>query len=157
MRAIHLLMSAALCFALAIGVAGAETASTAAVITDFATQKSEIIKKLNDGSSYAEISENDRREVLQALDRMEQILAGRSVEALSEAQRVALFNNQELVTVLLTRAEYDSQVVCSRGRTVGTHFRTTRCETLAQRRHRHTLTDETVQRLQRGMQLEPGR
>lgn len=152
MRSINTLLSAAaLCLALGLGAARADDAKLAVADGDFQAQKSQIIQQLNDGKTYAEISAADRAEVLQALDRMEQLLAGRSASELSESQRISLFNNQELVNVLLTRAERDSQVVCTRGRTVGTHFRATRCESLAERRQRHNVTDEVVQRLQRGI------
>lgn len=116
----------------------------------FSEQKAAIIQKLNDGSTYAQISPEDRSQVLQALDRMERLLAGRSPDALNEDERIAVFNNQEIVHVLLTRAERDSQVVCTRGRTVGTHFRATRCETLAERRNRHEVTELALQRLHKG-------
>lgn len=140
--------------AILAGTASASMVDVARGDAGFAGQKAAIIQQLNDGSTYAQISADDRTLVLQALDRMERLLAGRSPDALSEDERIAVYNDQELVNVPLTRAERDSQVICTRGRTVGTHFRATRCESLAERRQRHEVTDLVVQRLTRGMTKE---
>ena len=48
-----------------------------------------------------------------------------------------LLNDQALVNTVLTQAADDSRLICSREQKVGTRFKTTVCETVAQRRERN--------------------
>jgi hypothetical protein len=108
----------------------------------FAEQKRRLVRSL-DSKEYFEISDQDRQKVVDALDRMERHLTGiTSVEQLDEPQRIAVFNDQELVNALLTDAREDSRLVCKREKKVGSNMPTTSCMTIAQRRE----AQETAQR-----------
>lgn len=96
----------------------------------FATIRSE----LGDGKTFSEISLDDRSKVQVALARMERTMNGRSVEQLNEDERLAVFNDQELVNGVLTKAREDSRMVCRREKTLGSHMPTNQCMTVAERR-----------------------
>jgi hypothetical protein len=101
----------------------------------FIEQKQTIIAQLGDGKTYSEISSKDRGEVTAALDRMDVAIgtAG-SVDALTMEQKVAVFNDQEVVNTLLTKARKDSRLVCKRETTVSSRLPTTQCLTVAERK-----------------------
>lgn len=91
------------------------------------------IRQALDTEDYAEITAADRRTVLDLLDRMEEQLAN-GVDALNEDQKVRLFNWQDQANMILVGAAEDSRLVCRREQKVGTRFKTTHCETVAERR-----------------------
>ena len=82
--------------------------------SDLAGQRAVVLKEMEAGARFAEISDDDKADVFAALDRMEKRLAGRSVDQLGEAEKVALINDQELVNALLTKASIDSRIQCRR-------------------------------------------
>lgn len=92
------------------------------------------IRQALDTEQYAEITANDRRTVLDLLDRMQAQLEGGGLEAMSADQKARLFNLQEQANVILVNAAEDSRLVCRRERKVGTRLATTECLTVAQRR-----------------------
>ncbi|MET0718899.1 MAG: hypothetical protein ABWY34_10940 [Pseudoxanthomonas sp.] len=102
---------------------------------EFAQQKQDIIAKLADGKTYSEISSQDRGTVRAALDRIEDKLNGAGgVEGLTMEQKVEVFNDQETVNTLLTKAGKDSRLVCKRETTVSSRLPTTQCLTVAERK-----------------------
>ena len=101
----------------------------------FAEQKRDIIVKLSDGKTYSEISSNDKGAVTAALDRMEVKINGAGgVEGLTMEQKVEVFNDQEVVNNLLTKARKDSRLVCKRETTVSSRIPSTQCRTVAERK-----------------------
>ncbi len=101
----------------------------------FAEQKQALEHEIVAGERYRGIAPKDRERVLEALDRMEANLAGiRSVSELDERRRLAVFNDQELINVVLTQAAEDSRVVCTRETPVGTRLATKVCKTVGERR-----------------------
>lgn len=123
------------------------TAKPEVSVTDdgFAAQVRAIEKDLSDGKTYAEMSRTERDEVRSLLDRMSNRLKEvGSVDQLPEDEKLALFNDQERVNAMLVKGYADSRLVCDkRGRT-GTHFKQTKCQTVAERRRR---TEEDQQNL----------
>ena len=101
----------------------------------FAVQHQAILEDLR-GDKYVEISPQDRQTVLEALERIAARLGDQAddVLGLSEADRVALFNDQSLVNSLLTQAGEDSRVVCRREKTIGSQRVQNQCMTVAERR-----------------------
>lgn len=126
-----------LLFAFLILFAGATAAEDRDTRVDvngeFAMQRQKIVTALDDGKSYSEITQADREKVLAALARIGTALqhAG-GVEDLSKDQRVAVFNDQELVNAILTRSGEDSRLVCKRTMATGSHRTTTQCMTVAE-------------------------
>lgn len=117
---------------------------------DFAAQRAAIEKALGDGKTYVEISQADRREVRTALDRMGVLLeGGKTADALTEDQKVDLFNAQETVNSLLTRAAADSRVVCTRIEKTGSHRKISVCSTVAERDRRRQLDQDRLQNSQK--------
>lgn len=99
----------------------------------FQERKARIESDFAQGDRYSAISEFDRRQVLEALDRIAAALDGvQDVEELTPQERADLFTDQELVNTVLTDAREHSRVVCKREGTVGTRFKSTRCKTVAE-------------------------
>jgi hypothetical protein len=127
-----------------------ETAKLSA-LDQFEQQKATILQDIKDNTVYSEISHKDANIVRDALNRMSENLEG--VADLSEMtvdQRAALYNDQELVNTVLTMAENDSRMVCRRRGRLGTNFKTTICETVAERRERQEADRLVIDQLLRG-------
>lgn len=120
---------------------------------NFAEQRAVIEKDLADGKTYAEISSADRAKVRESLGRISQRLDGvDSVESLDIQDRVAVFNDQELVNNILTQAASDSRLVCDRDVPTGTRLRKTTCQTVAERnRRREADQDHLLRNVQNGI------
>lgn len=147
-------MSKTLLMVLMFGFASAASATTEPGVSvtegSFAAQSRAIEKSLSDGKTYVEMSRVERDEVRTILGRMSARLEGiDSVEQLSEEDRLALFNDQERVNAMLVKGYADSRLVCDkRGRT-GTHFRESKCQTVAERRRRTEADQNSMRALQR--------
>ena len=147
-------MSKTLLMALLFGFASAASATVDPPVSvtegSFAAQARVIEKALSDGQTYAEMSRAERDEVRSILGRMADRLEGvDSVEQMSEEDRLALFNDQERVNAMLVKGYADSRLVCDkRGRT-GSHFRETKCQTVAERRRRAEADQASMRALQR--------
>lgn len=135
MRLILLATAVALCLA-AASAFGASKATT--VKTDpslFPSVKAQIEKELADGKTYSELTATEKREVLAALERIETLLAeAGSVEALPTEAKVRLINDQEFVNTVLTQGREGSRLICRQETKTGSHRRTPKCQTVAERR-----------------------
>jgi hypothetical protein len=134
-------MFRAAAFAFALVLAPAVFASQEMAVSvgegDFARQRAEIEKDLNDGKTYSEISAADRATVKEALDKLSGWLDGvQSVDALNESTRVAVFNAQEEINTILTEARADSRLVCERSKPTGSNRYVNTCQTVAERERR---------------------
>lgn len=116
---------------------------------DFTAQRANIEKGLADGKTYAEISSADRSKVRETLDRMAAVLNGESPDALTADRKVALYNDQEVVNTILTRAAADSTQVCTREAATGSHRKVTTCATVAERARRRQQDQDTLGKSQR--------
>lgn len=124
---------------------GSDAPSRLNVSVPFEQQKDKILAELGDGKTYAEITQQDRVEVRNALTRISDSLqkAG-GVDQLSEGDKAKVFNDQELVNTILTRAGEDSRQVCTREKKVGSHRPTTQCYTVAERRRMREDTQNDI-------------
>lgn len=85
--------------------------------------------------SYSEISLEDKSRVQQALGRIKLKMEGHTLSSeLSPQDRTAVFNDQELVNTVLSRAREDSRLICRRERSTGSNMAQNVCMTVAQRR-----------------------
>lgn len=100
----------------------------------FAEQRQRVESALNGGSTYREISAEDRAKVLQALGRMGSKLDSQKLADLNEPDKLEVFNNQEIVNTLLTKAADDSRMICQRERVVGSKLPQNVCMSVAERR-----------------------
>src|SRR3970040_319822 len=99
----------------ALGHAGQGKQKLDLTAASYAEQKAEVEAALADGGTYAEIDPMKRQEVAGALDRIAEILeATGDVEALTAEQKVKVFNDQELINTILTRAGEDSRIIWRR-------------------------------------------
>lgn len=100
---------------------------------EFTAQKALFVQQLDDGKTYSEITPENRKQVVSTLDRMDaRVQKFGSVNQMTDAERVAFFNDQEAVNTLLTNAKEDSRVVCKRETPVGSHMMVTKCRSVAQ-------------------------
>ena len=103
----------------------------------FAEQKTRIHADLADGETYSEISQQDIASVKGALERISiKLEQPGGLEGMNDASKAALFNDQELVNNLLTKAGKDSRVVCVREKKLGSHRTTSNCMTVGERARR---------------------
>lgn len=124
----------ALFFAAAPALAGSAPLVKADART-FPSAKAQIEKDLADGKTYGELTATKKREVLAALERIEDVLAeAASVEALPTEAKVKLINDQEFVNTVLTQGREDSRLICRQETKTGSHRRTPKCQTVAERR-----------------------
>ena len=122
----------------------------------FDKQRGDIIEAL-EGKQYYEISDDAKRQVIEALDRMSARLQGvGSIDQLGDEDKVAVFNDQELINNLLTNAAADSRLVCTRQKSLGSNMRSNSCMTVAERRRRQEESREQMRRMQRSAPLPAG-
>jgi len=101
----------------------------------FGQQKHAVLTELSTGEQYAAISDQDRQIVTSLLHRMQELVGvSGEVDSLSASERIQLFNDQEQVNAILTRARDDSRLVCRRETVVGSRLSQTVCLTVAERR-----------------------
>jgi hypothetical protein len=125
------------------GVTFAADAALDVAAQPFSAQRAQIEADLSDGKTYAEIAPEDRRTVNSSLERMTELLGGaHDANALGEDARMALFNEQEVVNTILTRARADSRVVCRKRAPVGTRFAQAKCESVADARRKREESQE---------------
>jgi hypothetical protein len=72
-----------------------------------------------------------------------------SIDDLDPPVRTQLFNDQELVNHVLTKAQADDKVICQRTRRVGSNLYTNTCLTVGQRRRSQESVEQEMQRLPR--------
>jgi hypothetical protein len=128
----------------------ASTQPSLDVETPFDVQRHAIEQKLADGKTYTEISVNDRSMVREALSRISNTLGmDGSVDSLSETQKASVFNDQELINTILTKASVDSRVVCEQVTQVGSHRKVSVCKTVAERRRIREEAQDNLRSAQR--------
>ncbi len=100
----------------------------------YVEQRQRIVDDIRGGEVYSEIRAEDRANVLAALERIDAKLVNGDRASLPEADKVAVFNDQELVNTVLTQAREDSRLICRRERVVGSNMPQNVCSTVAERR-----------------------
>ncbi|MCD9086149.1 hypothetical protein [Stenotrophomonas sp. SY1] len=120
----------------------------------FQAQQVKVRSDLMGGEAYSEIAAADRDRVIAALDRMSLIIGNGTLEALSPDQQVQVFNDQEFVNNVLTKARSDSRLVCRRQKTIGSHMPATQCLTVAERERMRRNVQNQVGPLRTGKNTE---
>lgn len=138
---------------LAVGVAQAKPKQKEAVFEPskpLLEQVERIEAQLKDGETYSELSGDKRAEVREALSRLRGIAEQYpSEQSVPEKVKVQQFNEQDRVNVILTKAREDSRQICTREKTVGSNFATTRCMTVAERQRAKDNGQRALQDAQR--------
>ncbi|MGE8258829.1 MAG: hypothetical protein ACN6RJ_05340 [Stenotrophomonas sp.] len=127
-------------FAMLLGLSAAAQAGSEKLVVQMdrqapvADQVRQVEKALDNGE-YAEISTDDRAQVRQSLARITQRMGDRqTVQELPATVQNEVFNDQERINTILTRAHADSRQVCQHTRTTGSNMPKSRCLTVAERR-----------------------
>lgn len=135
----------------ATSLAAAGDPVTARAPRAFDRQAAVVKEDLKPGGQYDSLSAQDRTRALDLLERIGNRLhrAG-SVDAMSENDRVALFNDQGELNGLL-RGSAGSELVCEKGQVTGSRLTSTTCLSAAQREewkreHSEALRDSTQRR-----------
>ncbi len=115
----------------------------------FKAQQQKVLEDLR-GEIYQEISNEDRAQVVAALERMALVIGEGTAQNLPEAQKVAVFNDQELVNATLTKARNDSRLVCRREKQIGSNMPTTQCLSVAERERQRRDSQTYVRNVQDG-------
>ncbi len=127
---------AALTFFLAVGGAMAsDNLQGVQTKQEFVAMKAKVDKDLGDGVQYKEISPEDQKTLIATLAQMDE--RWKKIDDGSQAspdERVAMANDQEVVTTILQHASKDSRVICERIEPLNTHRSQNVCKTVAQRR-----------------------
>jgi hypothetical protein len=122
----------------------------------FQAQQMKVRADLREGEVYSEITAPDRERVIAALDRISAAVGDGSVDALSPEKRVSVFNDQELVNGVLTKARADSRLICKREKAIGSQMATTQCFTVAQRERMKGDSDRFMRSVQGGKDAKVG-
>jgi len=134
-KSMRVLVLIVLSFVLGVGSAMADGAMQGLQTQQqFVAMKTQVIKDLNDHDKYKEITPEDQKTLMNALNRMD----GRWQNAdpsgqLTPAEQTAMANDQEVVTSILTHTAEDSRLVCERVATIGTNLPKRVCKSVAQR------------------------
>lgn len=103
--------------------------------------------------SYSEMTLEDKNTVQQAIGRIRLKMEGHTqFDELNPQARTAVFNDQEVVNTVLTRAKEDSRMVCRRERVTGSNMQQSTCRTVAQRRRDTEDSRRLLDNQQRGNQ-----
>lgn len=116
----------------------------------FRAQRADIESKLADGKTYAEIKPADKRAVLDAFDRIERAIgSNENAVDLSEEKKRQVFNDQELINVVLTKAHADSRLYCEWIVRTGSRVKQSFCQTVGDRRRNLEASVSTLEQIQR--------
>jgi predicted metalloprotease len=126
----------ALSLLLAVGSALADDIPGLQSKQEFQSQKASFTKALaSRDDKYKELSAEDQKTVLATFDEMERRWSkADDVSGLTEADKVAMANDQEKVSTILTHAATDSRIVCERKPQIGSNLPKNVCKTVAERR-----------------------
>ena len=116
----------------------------------YAEQRLRIMNDLQGGEVYSEISAENRMRVVDALGRIDALLGKGGHASLPDKDKIEVFNDQELVNTVLSKAREDSRLVCTREKKVGSHRTTNSCKTVAERRRD---MEESQNSLRRNMRV----
>jgi hypothetical protein len=122
----------------------------------FEAQKAKIHAQMIKGGEYGEISAEDRADVLRRLESIELALGlgDGTAGGLPPDRQLDIFNHQSAINQILTRAEADSRVVCTRERKTGSKFPVNRCVTVAEARREREDARDWSKTLNRTMRPE---
>jgi len=96
---------------------------------DFDATRAHLIAQL-DTDRYSEINASDKTSVIEALDRIDSILA-KGPAQMSDQDRVDIYNDQELINEITTHAATNSRLYCEREAPTGSHLVRVICLSMA--------------------------
>jgi hypothetical protein len=112
---------------------------------DFVTMKLQISKDFEQNRRYREITADNQEIIKKTLARMdERWQKADEFTQLSQADRLEMVNNEQLVDTILRRAAIDSRTVCQREEPIGSHFPKNSCKTVAQQKREQERAQESI-------------
>ncbi|TFZ43776.1 hypothetical protein E5C33_16965 [Stenotrophomonas maltophilia] len=115
------------------------------------------VEKAISSENYSEIGLEDKSRVQQALGRIKLALGSHErVDQLSPHDQTQIFNDQEVINTIMTRAHADSRMVCRRERSTGSNMPQSVCLTVAQRRRAQEDSRKSLNDTQRFNNFKPG-
>lgn len=142
----HLRSIAALALLFAIGSAMAEdNIHGLQNRQDFTVMKSKITKDLGEGRQYREMTADDQKLLMTALQRMDDRWqhADQSGQ-LNPNDRVEMANDQEIVANITEHASADSRVICERIEPINSHLPKNVCKTVGQMRREQDKSQDAM-------------
>ena len=142
---------------LSVGAQAADVPMAEIRANGFEEQRAAIIAGFASGERYSEIDDEQRADVLGALDRMQGLLdPSTSIDQLPVEAKVAIYNDQEIINTILTDAQAASREVCKRHRTVHSRLKTSECHTVAEWERRREAGRELAERARGTASQGPG-
>lgn len=117
----------------------------------FADTRAAIIREVDRGDLYREITDVQRKTLFAELDEIAGLMGASSSP--SQGDQATLQRLQNSVNELLVRVAEDSKLVCRRERGLGSNIPTRVCLTVAARRRQEAASQEAMRR----QQASPGR
>jgi hypothetical protein len=103
----------------------------------FAEVSANVRKGMEPGGRYQYVKPEERKTIDGKLDEIGALFQKNgSVDAMSEATKIELFNAQEVVNSILTRRDGE-RVICKKEAPIGSHIPITTCHTYAQEEDAH--------------------
>jgi hypothetical protein len=111
----------------------------------FTAMKAHVVNDLNDHDKYREITPEDQKSLMAALNRMEARWQNADPSGkLTSSEQTEMANDQEVVTSILTHTADSSRMVCERVATIGTNLPKRVCKSVAQREREMKATQEAL-------------
>ena len=108
--------------------------------------------EMREGGRFAWVTPAERARIDAELEQMGRVLEGkRSIAELTEAERVRVFNSQEVVNGILAKRDSE-RLVCQRRLLPGSHRKETVCETYGEQMARIKGSRENIERNNRRVQ-----
>jgi hypothetical protein len=117
---------------------------------DFAAVAEDVRAEMAEGGRFEFLSKSERQAVEDAFRRMDLLFqTSPTVEGMNKEDKVALFNQQEVVNSILKNRDSD-RVVCKRERKTGSNLATTTCLTYGERERQRRDSVNELTRIQKG-------
>jgi len=111
----------------------------------FMAMRAHVVSDLNDHDKYREITPEDQKSLMAALDRMEARWQNADAsDKLTPSEQTEMANDQEVVTAILTHTAESSRMVCERVAAIGTNLPKRVCKSVAQRERDMKATQEAL-------------
>ena len=101
----------------------------------FEQERADLAYEVESGTRYGDLTPRERQSALDSLARIAKLMDGvTSLDKMSRPNKVKLFNLQEKVNTILTKADPDNTLECRQEKVVGSHKPHHVCQTLAERK-----------------------
>jgi hypothetical protein len=122
----------------------------------FVTVATGVKEQMKPGGRYEYVDQKERDTIEKKLDEMDKLFgSNETVATMSEQNKIALFNDQEVVNSILTKRDGE-RVICKKEAPIGSHIPITTCHTYAQEQTAHKNNAQQMDQWGRGQCGESG-